>query len=173
MTDQERILHRVESETYGAFRVTQITRGTALEDLLGLDLVTIPAGMKTEVHRHPHAEDVVYVLSGDATAIIDHVGYRVVGGDRLRIGKEVYHGFQTSGTPLTFVSVQSPPILNKKLNILDTEILEELSEDAVQRPPRRAARAKAPAARHSGRVGRQVWARLLSALLRALSGWPA
>jgi quercetin dioxygenase-like cupin family protein len=125
MTDQEVILRRIESETYGAFRVTQITRGTALEDLLGLDLVTIPAGTTTEVHRHPNAENVVYILSGDATAIIDHVGYRVAEGDRLTIGKGVYHGFKTSETPLTFVSVQSPPILNKKLNILDTEVLEK------------------------------------------------
>jgi hypothetical protein len=43
----------------------------------------------------------------------------------------VYHGFKTSKTPLTFVSVQSPPILNKKLNILDTEVLGE-----SQRPAR-------------------------------------
>src|SRR5262245_56659269 len=84
MTDQEPILHRVESETHGAFRVAQITRGTALEDFLGLDLVTIPAGMTTEFRRHLHAENVVYILSGDATAIIGHVGYRVVEGDRLR-----------------------------------------------------------------------------------------
>ena len=81
--------------------------------------------MTTEVHRHPHAENVVYILSGDATALIDHIGYRVVAGDRLRIGKGVYHGFKTSETPLIFVSVQSPPILNQKLNILDTEILGE------------------------------------------------
>src|SRR5262245_234814 len=125
MTDQKPLFHRVESETYGAFRVTQITRGTALEDLLGLDLITIPAGTTTEVHRHPRAENVVYILSGDAIAIIDHVAYRVTEGDRLRIGKGVPHGFQTSETPLTFVSVQSPPILNKKLNILDTEVLED------------------------------------------------
>jgi len=127
MTDREPILRRVESETYGAFRVTAITRGTALEDLLGLDLVTIPAGVTTEVHRHPHAENVVYILSGDATALIDHVVYRVAEGDRLRIGKGVYHGFKTSETPLTFVSVQSPPILNKTLNTLDTEVLESPS----------------------------------------------
>ena len=94
MTDQEPILHRVESETYGAFRVTQITRGTALEDLLGLDLITIPAGTTTEVHRHPHAENVVYILSGDATAIIDHVGYRVTEGDRITIRN-------TSSSPAT------------------------------------------------------------------------
>lgn len=124
MTDQEPTLRKLESETYGAFRVTQITRGTALEDLLGLDLITIPAETTTEVHRHRHAENVVYILSGHATAIIDHVEYRVAGGDRLTIGKGVYHGFKTSETPLTFVSVQSPPILNRKLNILDTEVLE-------------------------------------------------
>jgi uncharacterized RmlC-like cupin family protein len=74
MTVQEPILHRVEPEIYGPFRVTPITQGTALEDLLGLDLVTIPPGMTTEVHRHAHAENVVYILSGDAAAIIDYVG---------------------------------------------------------------------------------------------------
>jgi uncharacterized RmlC-like cupin family protein len=131
MPIQEPILHRVEPEIYGAFRVTPITQGTALEDLLGLDLVTIPPGMTTEIHRHAHAEYVVNILSGDAAANIDHVGYRVVQGDRLRIGRGVYHGFKTSETPLTFVSVQSPPILNKKLNILDTEVLGE-----SQRPAR-------------------------------------
>ena len=124
MTNQEPVIHRVQSETYGAFRVTPIAQGTALEDLLGLDLLTIPPGMTTEIHRHSHAENDVYFLRGDATAVIDSVGYRVVEGDRLRIGKGVYHGFKTSETPLTFVSVQSPPILNKRLNILDTEVRE-------------------------------------------------
>jgi len=127
VTAPEPILHRVESETYGAFRVTQITRGTVLEDLLGLDVVTVPAGVTTEVHRHRHAENVLYVLSGGATAIIDHVGYQVVAGDRITIGRGVYHGFKTSETALTFVSVQSPPILNKKQSTLDTEVLQNNS----------------------------------------------
>src|SRR5262245_20807301 len=127
MTTPKRVLCRVESETYGAFRVTQITRGTVLEDLLGLDLVTVPAGVTTEVHRHRHAENVLYVLSGGATAIINHVSYQVVAGDRITIGKGVYHGFKTSETPLAFVSVQSPPILNKKRNTLDTEVLDNTS----------------------------------------------
>ncbi|HKB02969.1 MAG TPA: cupin domain-containing protein [Gemmataceae bacterium] len=127
MTASEPILHGVESESFGAFRVTPITRGTALEAVLGLDLVTVPAGVTTEIHRHRHAENVVYILSGAATAIIDHVGYRVVAGDRLTIGKGIFHGFKTSETPLTFVSVQSPPILNAKLNTLDTEVPENTS----------------------------------------------
>ena len=124
MTTPEPVLCRVESETYGAFGVTPITRGTALEDVLGLDLVTVPAGVTTEVHWHRHAENVLYVLSGRATAIINHVGYQVVAGDRITIGKGVYHGFKTSETALTFVSVQSPPILNKNRNTLDTEVLQ-------------------------------------------------
>ena len=116
--------YTLESETYGDFRVTQITRGTALEDRLGLDLATIPAGTTTEVHRHPRAGERGLHPQRGHSAIIDHVGYRVAEGDRLTIGQGVYHVFQTSETPLTFVSVQSPPILNKKLNILDTEVLE-------------------------------------------------
>jgi len=172
MTDQDPILHRVESEASGAFRVTQITRGTTLEDLLCLDLVTIPAGMTTEIRRQPYAENVIYILSGDATAIIDHVGYRVVEGDRLRIGMGISHGFKTSKTPLTFVSVQSPPILNKRLLLLDTEVLEELPKDAAQRSTRRAARAKAPASDLTSVPRQRAGPRILSVLLRALSVWP-
>lgn len=119
------IVDRVESEIYGAFGVIQITRDTNLEDLLGLDLITVASETKTEIHRHPNAENVIFVLSGSATALIDHVEYEVKQGDRIRIGKGVYHGFRTRDEPLVFVSVQSPPILNKRLNRLDTEVLIE------------------------------------------------
>jgi quercetin dioxygenase-like cupin family protein len=125
MSDQKPIVDRMASETFGAFQVTQITRDTDLEDALGLDLITIAAVTKTEIHRHPRAENVVYILSGTATAIIGGVPHLVAEGDRIRIGKGVAHGFQTGNDPLTFVSVQSPPILNRKRNILDTEVLEE------------------------------------------------
>ncbi len=119
------IIDRVEPETYGEFLVAQITRDTNLEDLLGLDLITVAANTRTEIHRHPHAENVIYVLSGAAVAIIDHVEHEIKSGDRIRIGKGVYHGFRTAAEPLTFVSVQSPPILDKKRNRLDTEVLAE------------------------------------------------
>jgi quercetin dioxygenase-like cupin family protein len=125
MVDQKPIVDRVASETFGAFQVTQITPDTDLEDVVGLDLLTIAAETKTEIHRHPHAENVIYILQGTATAIIGGVAHRATEGDRIRIGKGVSHGFQTANVPLTFVSVQSPPILNRKLNLLDTEVLAE------------------------------------------------
>lgn len=125
MPDTVQVIDRVETESYGVFRVNPITRGTNLEDVLGLDLITIPSETTTEIHRHVHAENVVYVLSGEATVILDHVEYPVSEGDRIRIGKAVYHGFRTRAKPLVFVSVQAPPILNKKRNILDTEVLEK------------------------------------------------
>lgn len=119
------IIDRIASETFGAFEVTQITRDTALEDLLGLDLIRIAANTRTEVHRHPSAENVIYILSGEAIALINHVEHAIKPGDRIRVGKRVYHGFRTGEAPLTFVSVQSPPIPNKKLGVLDTEVLVE------------------------------------------------
>jgi len=125
MAESRPIVDRVEAETYGAFVVSQITRDTNLEDLLGLDLITVAASPRTEIHRHPHAENVIYVLSGAAVAIIDHADHEVKSGDRIRIGKGVYHGFRTAAEPLVFVSVQSPPILDKKRNRLDTEVLIE------------------------------------------------
>ena len=125
MTNYRPIVDRVVSETRGAFLVSQISRDTDLEDTVGLDLITIAAATKTEIHRHPHAENVVYILRGIATAIVDGVEHLVTEGDRIRIGKGVSHGFQTGNDPLTFISVQSPPILNRNRNVFDTEVLVE------------------------------------------------
>ena len=119
------IVDRVAPETYGAFMVSQITQGTNLEEILGLDLITVAGNTRTEIHRHPNAENVIYILSGWATALIDHREHVVHAGDRVRIGKGAYHGFRTGDEPLVFVSVQSPPILNKRMNHLDTEVLVE------------------------------------------------
>ena len=125
MTNYRPIVDRVVSETRGAFLVSQISRDTDLEDTVGLDLITIAAATKTEIHRHPHAENVVYILRGIATAIVDGVEHLVTEGDRIRIGKGISHGFQTGNDPLTFISVQSPPILNRNRNVFDTEVLVE------------------------------------------------
>ena len=47
--------------------------------------------------------------------------FDVQAGDRVLIGRGVYHGFETAASPLRFLSVQSPPILDESTGQIDLE----------------------------------------------------
>ena len=111
------------SEPFGVFGVTQVTRGTALAHVVAVDLVTVAPGQTSEVHRHNQAETVLLVLAGSGSVRVGDEEWAVAAGDRVRIGKGVYHGVRTGGGPLTFLSVQSPPILDRERGRLDLEPL--------------------------------------------------
>ena len=116
-------LPSVPSEEFGVFEVRQLTRGTALESITAADWVTIGSGKTSEIHRHNHAETVLWIVSGSGTVVVDGSDYPVEAGARIAIGKGVYHGVRTQGEALTFLSVQSPPILDKEEGTLDLEPL--------------------------------------------------
>lgn len=111
------------AEDYGVFRVTQVTRGTALEHEVAVDLVTIEAGRTSEVHRHNRAETVLLILEGSGFVRVGDESIPVEAGMRLRIGKGVYHGVRTENRTLRFLSVQAPPILDTAAGTLDLEPL--------------------------------------------------
>lgn len=104
------------------FHVTQLTRNTPLEDVVAADLVDMRPGERSGVHRHNEAETVLYFLSGRAQVILDGDPVDVVEGDRLRVGKGVFHGVN-SVTAVRFLSVQTPPILDTRTGRLDFERL--------------------------------------------------
>jgi mannose-6-phosphate isomerase-like protein (cupin superfamily) len=108
-------------EHYDVFDVTQITRGTPLESVVAADLVSIAPGLASEVHRHNEAETVLLILDGSGTVLVGESSLRVSKGARVLIGKGVFHGVRTEGESLTFLSVQSPPILDKAQGTLDLE----------------------------------------------------
>jgi mannose-6-phosphate isomerase-like protein (cupin superfamily) len=108
-------------EQYDVFEVTQITRGTPLESVVAADLVSIAPGRASEVHRHNGAETVLLILDGSGTVLVGDTSLRVTKGARVLIGKGVFHGVRTEGESLTFLSVQSPPILDKAQGSLDLE----------------------------------------------------
>jgi quercetin dioxygenase-like cupin family protein len=113
------------SEPFGVFRVTQVTRGTALEHLVAVDLVTVDPGQTSEVHRHNAAETVLLILGGAGEVRVGDEVLSVSEGARVLIGKGVFHGVRTGSEGLTFLSVQSPPILDKGRDALDLEPLKE------------------------------------------------
>jgi quercetin dioxygenase-like cupin family protein len=108
-------------EAFGVFEVTQVTRGTALEHVVAVDLVTIAAGRTSEVHRHNRAETVLLILDGSGFVRVGEEVVPVAKGARLAIGKGVAHGVRTEDDSLTFLSVQSPPILDRERGKLDLE----------------------------------------------------
>ena len=108
-------------ERFGVFDVQQVTRGTRLESQVAADMVTIAAHSTSEVHRHNRSETVIYILAGEGRALVGEQWYDVHSGDRVLIGKGVFHGFATAGSALEFLSVQSPPILDESTGQLDLE----------------------------------------------------
>ena len=113
----------VPSETFGVFEVKQLTRGTLLESIVAGDWVTIAPGKTSEIHRHNHAETILWIVEGAGTIIVGDAEHPVEAGARIAIGKGIFHGVRTTDRALTFLSIQSPPILDKDHDTLDLETL--------------------------------------------------
>ena len=110
-------------ERYDVFEVTQITRGTPLESVVAADLVSIAPRRASQVHRHNEAETVLLILDGSGTVLVGESSLRVSKGARVLISKGVFHGIRTEAESLTFLSVQSPPILDLAQGTMDLEPL--------------------------------------------------
>jgi quercetin dioxygenase-like cupin family protein len=117
--------HRIDRpvpEKHDVFRVVQLSPGTVLEETIGADSVEIGPHSSSEIHRHNDSETVLFIIAGQAIVILDEEETPVRAGDRIYIGRGVFHGFRTSEQALTFVSIQVPPILDRKQGIFDREI---------------------------------------------------
>jgi quercetin dioxygenase-like cupin family protein len=59
--------------------------------------VTIfPPGAKHEIHRHPNAEEVEYVVSGRGIAYVDDGAVELGAGEALFVPANAYHGFENA-----------------------------------------------------------------------------
>ncbi|HEX7374053.1 MAG TPA: cupin domain-containing protein [Steroidobacteraceae bacterium] len=108
-------------ERFGVFDVQQVTRGTLLESRVAADLVTVASHSTSEVHRHNRSETVLYIWAGAGRVLVGEEWFDVRAGDRVLIGKGVFHGLATGDQSLEFLSVQSPPILDESTGQLDLE----------------------------------------------------
>ncbi len=118
----------LEVERHDVFLVTQVTRDTPLESVVGADLVEVEPHQESSMHRHNNAETVLYFTAGRGEVLLteDYEVVPVSAGQRLHIGKGVFHAVRTDESPLHFVSIQSPPILDKHAGSKDLEPLEDL-----------------------------------------------
>ncbi len=114
----------LEVERHDVFNVMQLTRSTLLEAAVAADIVTMDQGDTSQIHRHNFSETVLYFLDGAAVVRVGDEDLPVRAGDRVTIGKAVYHGVRTPESGCRFLSVQSPPILNATTGFRDLEPLE-------------------------------------------------
>lgn len=119
----ELVDHELDVELHDVFHVMQLTRGTELEADVAADLVAVDQGRTSQIHRHNLAETVLYFLEGSAVVRVGDDDLPVVAGDRVLIGKAVYHGVRTPESACRFLSVQTPPILKKTTGFRDLEPL--------------------------------------------------
>lgn len=80
----------------------------AAEKLL-LVRVTMPAGKGHAFHRHPHMEEIIYVVEGEAEQWVEDVNRTLTAGDVAHIPTNLVHATYNSGTkPLVFLAILSP-----------------------------------------------------------------
>ena len=113
----------LEVELHDVFHVMQLTRDTALASVVAADLVDVDPHQQSSMHRHNHAETVLYFLDGSGEVLLtaDYQAIAVTAGDRLHIGRGVFHAVRTGASSLRFLSVQSPPILDVAAGTRDLE----------------------------------------------------
>lgn len=135
-------MDKIPFEHINDFVVGQITRDTRLEATVGADIIFIPPNTTTEIHVHRRAENVLFVLTGSAKVVLGKNTLRLRAGDRIRIEKGTQHGFKTTRSAICFISVQSPPILNKTTGAFDLEVIlpgksRRTALEGSRKPPKR------------------------------------
>lgn len=76
-----------------------VTRHTVGAENLVFGITTLPPGARHDIHRHPHAEEVEYLVSGEGLARVGNVDVRVRAGDVIFVGSDERHGlWNTSDT---------------------------------------------------------------------------
>lgn len=130
----DRIDSDLQSELHDVFHVTQVTRDTPIEELVGADLVEMDPGQSSTSHRHNFSETVLFFMQGEATVYVDDVPNAVKAGDRLLIRKAEFHSVETGAeSGCAFLSVQTPPILTKSTGFRDLETREEAEQSEAER----------------------------------------
>lgn len=105
------------------FEVLLLTEGTAIGRAVGCDYVTIRPHAVTELHAHQASSTVIFVVSGGGFAEIDGVEHSITAGSRLHVPPGSPHGFRTTGSSLTFVSISAPPIVSPETGRPDVTVL--------------------------------------------------
>ena len=73
--------------------VTSETVG-AKDSVFGLTV--FPPGAKHDIHRHPHAEEIEYIVSGSGVAQVGDDDVEISAGELVFVPANEYHGFHNT-----------------------------------------------------------------------------
>lgn len=120
----EILVPRWPAEDFDVLCVVPPTRSTPRERIVAVARVTVAPCRTSQIHRHNGTDSVLFIADGSGAVLVNQTGFAVRPGARIFIGKGVFHGVHTADEPLTFLSVQSPPIRDAGRGRLDLEPLE-------------------------------------------------
>jgi mannose-6-phosphate isomerase-like protein (cupin superfamily) len=106
------IIHRHWDEPVERFALGQYLIGSFIgeheEGRLTAYRVEIPPRTTTPPGYHAEAEEIYYVISGEAVAHLNGLPTPLRAGDFLRLPPGTRHGFQTFEVPLLMLDIHSP-----------------------------------------------------------------
>ena len=112
-TQQSYVLDASEGETLIHFRdhgVILIKASPATgSDQLALGTQQVMQGTGIPVHRHLHMEEVLYVLEGSGSFLLNDVPHPFEKGATIFIPRNAWHGFQNPDHELLLLWMVSPP----------------------------------------------------------------
>ncbi len=84
-----------------------VTRETVGAEQSVFGVTYFPPGSRHEVHRHPHAEEVEYLIAGEGVARVGDDDVAMAAGDAVFVPRDDYHGFRNTSDTETAVMVGS------------------------------------------------------------------
>jgi quercetin dioxygenase-like cupin family protein len=73
-----------------------VTAETVGAEATVFGVTTFPPGAKHDLHRHPNAEEVEYVVSGDGIAYVGDDAVDLGPGEAVFVPRDAYHGFENA-----------------------------------------------------------------------------
>jgi quercetin dioxygenase-like cupin family protein len=70
-----------------------VTRATTGSERTVFGVTTMPPGARHDIHRHPHAEEVEYLVEGEGLARVGEADVRMRAGDVVFVRADEPHGF--------------------------------------------------------------------------------
>jgi quercetin dioxygenase-like cupin family protein len=74
-----------------------VTRGTVGSSQVVFGVTTFPPGSKHDVHRHPNAEEVEYIVEGRGIARVGDDDVELGPGECVFVPRDAWHGFENTG----------------------------------------------------------------------------
>jgi mannose-6-phosphate isomerase-like protein (cupin superfamily) len=119
------VVHPDEGQSYwqppptGGYATIKVAPPQFPSNLYAVGTQVVPPGGVLPVHSHARAEEMIYVVAGSATAMVDGIEHSIERGSLVYAGRWIEHGFFNNGdTDLVLYFVIWPPGLDLALAAL-------------------------------------------------------